>query len=75
MTLGGEPFQFRLPAIAVITVAFLLSASRYATCQQISPFEGQGLDPLSVGLAYDNTPVYLNLLLEKLVEVNGKHAC
>ena len=69
---GRELLQLRFPSIIVIAVVIVL-ASRHARCQQISPFEGQGVDPSSANVTKGNTAVYLNLMLQKLVEVNGKH--
>ena len=65
-------------------LAFIMMAihPRHATCQQDSPFEGQGLDPFEAGffgdidVPKDRLPVYLSVILQKLVDVDGEQlAC
>ena len=64
--------------VALLAVIMMAIQPRPAKCQQDSPFEGQGLDPKEAGrfsnidVPDDMLPVYLSVILQKLVDVDGK---
>ena len=78
--MGPQRHEAALLPLALCLLALIMMTPRPATCQQDSPFEGQGLDPMTSG-SIDGTqvpdgllPVYLSVILQKLVDVDGKHS-
>ena len=62
-------------ASCLLLALFLYTYISAAFGQAMSPFKGQGVDPVTAGVytAEDRVPVYVSIIFNKLVHVDGEH--